>query len=170
MEPDRVSEGLDTLLTSGELKLQEFEGTSYIYLPDLLLAEQDIAIHLRTLASYPTEPPKRLGKQHPGAGNGGRGVVYAPLQKQAIQMALSSRVMVLTGGPGTGKTTTVNAILSLYESGGDQVALCAPTGPGGQAPQRADRTQGIHHPPAAGGGLFQRFAALYPQRQKSAEI
>ena len=127
VEPDRVSEGLDTLLTSGELKLREFEGTSYIYLPDLLLAEQDIAIHLRTLASYPTEPPKRL-ESNIRALEMGQGVVYAPLQKQAIQMALSSRVMVLTGGPGTGKTTTVNAILSLYESGGDQVALCAPTG------------------------------------------
>lgn len=43
-------------------------------------------------------------------------------------MALSSRVMVLTGGPGTGKTTTVNAILTLYEGLYDRVALCAPTG------------------------------------------
>ena len=42
-----------------------------------------------------------------------QGFAYAPLQRQAIRTALSSRVMVLTGGPGTGKTTTVNAILSL---------------------------------------------------------
>ena len=48
--------------------------------------------------------------------------------EQAIRLALSSRVMVLTGGPGTGKTTTVNAILSLYEALYDRVALCAPTG------------------------------------------
>ncbi len=45
-----------------------------------------------------------------------QGFAYAPLQRQAIRLALSSRVMVLTGGPGTGKTTTVNAILSLYEA------------------------------------------------------
>ena len=57
-----------------------------------------------------------------------QGFAYAPLQRQAIRLALSSRVMVLTGGPGTGKTTTVNAILSLYEALYDRVALCAPTG------------------------------------------
>ena len=57
-----------------------------------------------------------------------QGFEYAPLQKEAIRLALSSRVMVLTGGPGTGKTTTVNAILSLYEALYDRVALCAPTG------------------------------------------
>src|SRR5699024_9795570 len=57
-----------------------------------------------------------------------QGFAYAPLQREAIRMALSNRVMVLTGGPGTGKTTTVNAILNLYEAVYDRVALCAPTG------------------------------------------
>ena len=127
VEPDRVAEGLAALLGNGELRQRTFDNTCYIYLPDLLAAEEDIAIHLRTLASYPTEPPKHL-EVDIHALELGQGVTYAPLQKQAIRMALSSRVMVLTGGPGTGKTTTVNAILSLYESQGDQVALCAPTG------------------------------------------
>src|SRR5699024_3670350 len=104
-----------------------FEGTEYIYLPDLLSAEEDIAARLRELASYPTEPPKTLDSDIRVL-EFAQGVQYAPMQKEAIRMALSSRIMVLTGGPGTGKTTTVNAILSLYEASYDRVALCAPTG------------------------------------------
>ena len=127
VEPDRVAEGLESLLTTGDLRLRQFDGTDYVYLPDLLSAEEDIAACLRRLASYPTQPPRQL-ESNLRALELGQGVTYAPLQRQAIVTALSSRVMVLTGGPGTGKTTAVNAILSLYEEAGDQVALCAPTG------------------------------------------
>ena len=127
LEPDRVEEGLEGLLASDELRARTFDGTEYIYLPDLLTAEEDIAARLRELASYPTEPPKTLDSDIRVL-EFAQGVTYAPLQKDAIRLALSSRIMVLTGGPGTGKTTTVNAILSLYEASYDRVSLCAPTG------------------------------------------
>ena len=127
LEPDRVEEGLEGLLASDELRTRTFDGTEYIYLPDLLTAEEDIAARLRELASYPTEPPKTLDSDIRVL-EFAQGVTYAPLQKDAIRLALSSRIMVLTGGPGTGKTTTVNAILSLYEASYDRVSLCAPTG------------------------------------------
>ncbi|MBQ8996141.1 MAG: AAA family ATPase, partial [Oscillospiraceae bacterium] len=56
------------------------------------------------------------------------GIIYEPLQREAITAALTSGIVVLTGGPGTGKTTTVNTILALCEKQGNKVALCAPTG------------------------------------------
>lgn len=56
------------------------------------------------------------------------GVGYAALQKKAIYDALSSGVMILTGGPGTGKTTVVRALLRIFSEMGMRVALCAPTG------------------------------------------
>ncbi|MBR1392329.1 MAG: ATP-dependent RecD-like DNA helicase [Ruminococcus sp.] len=56
------------------------------------------------------------------------GLEYAETQRQAINLALSKGFLVLTGGPGTGKTTTLNAILSLYEQQGLNVMLAAPTG------------------------------------------
>lgn len=55
-----------------------------------------------------------------------QGFAYAPRQKDAIRMAMTENCLVLTGGPGTGKTTTVNAILQLLEQQAERVALCAP--------------------------------------------
>lgn len=127
VEPQDIETGLEELLQAGELRTRSFEETEYIYLPDLLSAEEDIAARLGELATFPTEPPKTL-ESDIRALEIAQGFAYAPLQRDAIRTALSSRVMVLTGGPGTGKTTTVNAILSLYEALYDRVALCAPTG------------------------------------------
>ncbi len=56
------------------------------------------------------------------------GITYAALQKKAIAAALENGVMVLTGGPGTGKTTVVRALLRIFDSMGLRVALAAPTG------------------------------------------
>ncbi len=56
------------------------------------------------------------------------GIKYAKSQRKAINMAISRGIMVLTGGPGTGKTTTLNAIISLFEKMGEEVFLAAPTG------------------------------------------
>jgi len=127
VEPAEVQNGLEELLATGELRARQYEKIEYIYLPDLLSAEEDIAARLGQLSTFPTEPPKSL-ESDIRILELAQGFAYAPLQKEAIRMALSSRVMVLTGGPGTGKTTTVNAILSLYEGQYDRVALCAPTG------------------------------------------
>lgn len=56
------------------------------------------------------------------------GIRYDDIQKKAISDAVSMGVMILTGGPGTGKTTTLNAIISIYESMGKRVLIAAPTG------------------------------------------
>ena len=127
VEPAGIEAGLDELLSTEDLRTRTYQGVEYIYLPDLLSAEEDIAARLGQLSTFPTEPPKTL-ETDIRVLEMTQGFEYAPLQKEAIRLALSSRVMVLTGGPGTGKTTTVNAILSLYEALDDRVALCAPTG------------------------------------------
>ena len=127
VEPEEIEAGLQELLQSEELRSRTFDEVEYIYLPDLLSAEEDIAARLGELSTFPTEPPATL-ESDIRALEIAQGFAYAPLQREAIRTALSSRVMVLTGGPGTGKTTTVNAILSLYEALYDRVALCAPTG------------------------------------------
>ena len=67
------------------------------------------------------------------------GIEYADLQKQAITMALTEGMLVLTGGPGTGKTTTLNAIIKIMKAKGKTVLLSAPTG---RAAQRMSELTG----------------------------
>ncbi len=56
------------------------------------------------------------------------GITYAPLQKKALALAAERQLLVITGGPGTGKTTSLRAILSLYDELGLTCLLTAPTG------------------------------------------
>ncbi len=127
VEAQAVEEHLDGALEAGELKSRQMAGGEYIYLPELFSAEEDIAARLADLACrQPTVPPDL--ERNIRVLERSRGMEYAPLQRQAIRTALTSNVLVITGGPGTGKTTTVNAILALFENQADRVALCAPTG------------------------------------------
>ena len=116
-----------------------FDAVPYIYLPDLLAAEQDIADRLNLLAKRGKNTARDLDKNIQIL-ELTQGFAYAPLQREAIRKAMTENCLVLTGGPGTGKTTTVNAILQLLENQAERVALCAPTGRAGQAAQRADRS------------------------------
>ena len=103
------------------------EAVPYIYLPDLLEAEQAIADRLALLAKREKQTVRDLDKNIQVL-ELTQGFAYAPLQREAIRKAMTENCLVLTGGPGTGKTTTVNAILQLLEHQADRVALCAPTG------------------------------------------
>lgn len=92
-----------------------------IYIRDLYEAERFIASDLERLTNYDGTKKLRLvedwGDMTPSSE-----------QKQALDLALSSNVMILTGSPGTGKTATVRALLNMYEDNGLEVSLCAPTG------------------------------------------
>ena len=99
----------------------------YIYLPSMMISENYIASRLSLMISSPPELEDELSavidlfEQE-------NNIKYAKLQRQAIECAMSNQVMVLTGGPGTGKTTTLNVIIELFEQQGKNVLLSAPTG------------------------------------------
>ena len=57
-----------------------------------------------------------------------QGIEYAPLQRQTLQLALENQLVVITGGPGTGKTTSIRAIIAMFDSLGLKTLLTAPTG------------------------------------------
>lgn len=68
------------------------------------------------------------------------GIHYDEIQKEAVRTAATSKFMVLTGGPGTGKTTTTLAVIKVFQGLGAQVALAAPTG---RAAKRMSETTGM---------------------------
>ncbi len=125
--PEKLAAALDSCIQTGKLAVRMFDGTPYIYLPDLLAAEQDIADRLAMLTRRGKQTARNLDKNIQIL-ELAQGFAYAPLQKEAIRKAMTENCLVLTGGPGTGKTTTVNAILQLLENEAERVALCAPTG------------------------------------------
>ena len=125
--PEKLARALDQCIGAEVLCVKMFDGTPYIYLPDLLAAEQDIAHRLGILAQRGKNTARDLDRNLQVL-ELTQGFAYAPLQKEAIRKAMTENCLVLTGGPGTGKTTTVNAILQLLENQAERVALCAPTG------------------------------------------
>ena len=124
---EKLAAALDKCIQTEELRVKLFDGTPYIYLPDLLEAEENIAARLTLLTRRGKNTAHGLDKNIQVL-ELTQGFAYAPLQKEAIRKAMTENCLVLTGGPGTGKTTTVNAILQLLENQAERVALCAPTG------------------------------------------
>ena len=125
--PEKLAAALDRCIQTDELGVRMFDDVPYIYLPDLLAAEEDIAKRLAMLTRRGKNTARDLDKNIQIL-ELTQGFAYAPLQKEAIRKAMTENCLVLTGGPGTGKTTTVNAILQLLENQAERVALCAPTG------------------------------------------
>lgn len=116
-----------------------------VYLTPLYFGEVGVSNRLQRLLH---EGQSRLAafrladwQQRLAAGNFGPsdGLALAPRQQEAVRSALSHRVTVLTGGPGTGKTTTVRTIIELCEGAGYGVVLAAPTG---RAAKRLAETTG----------------------------
>ena len=127
-EAQRVADTMDILLDSGALVSHRFEGRDLIY--DRSTDRQEKYIADKLLLLDKLCPAVDAGDMNAFIAREEREqqVTYARGQKQAIMDALSSGVMLLTGGPGTGKTTVVHALLHIFRSMDMSVALCAPTG------------------------------------------
>ncbi|MFI3169574.1 MAG: ATP-dependent RecD-like DNA helicase [Faecalibacterium sp.] len=122
-----LEETLEECLREGELMMRLEGDQEYIYLPDLYRAEEDVALRLADLMKYDAPRPNGLVSEVIAL-ELAQGFAYAENQHEAICGALEHNCFVLTGGPGTGKSTTVDAIIRLLEAQGQRVLLCAPTG------------------------------------------
>lgn len=113
----------------------------YVYLPEYYRAERYIADRIRVLCDFSTRNELSKYEKMIDEEQLRHRITYERLQREAIATALSRSIMIMTGGPGTGKTTTLNAIISLYEKQGCKVMIAAPTG---RAAQRISDLTGYH--------------------------
>ena len=125
LEAAEVEEAMDRLCELGRIELDEIAGLQAVYLPEYYEAETYITQRILRMASQTPQARKEVSVASIEAVNGIR---YAEKQREAICAAAQERVMILTGGPGTGKTTTLAGILTLFDQRHLQTLLAAPTG------------------------------------------
>jgi len=126
---DLCRQSLRNLLVSGGLiaELEDDSASRRVYLPYYWHAEQEVALMVRRLL-VSTNPDQYAGVTRAiSMFERSRGISFSPTQRRAIAGALENGVFVITGGPGTGKTTIINCILELL-SRENETVLCAPTG------------------------------------------
>ncbi len=134
-----ITEALERTLAKRELAPETIQGQDLIFLPHLKQAEEIVASRIRNLATTPAGYPVIDVAKAVDWCQVKTGKALAPSQRTALQIALTSRVLVITGGPGVGKTTLVNAILLILQAKRVRCLLCAPTG---RAAKRLTETTG----------------------------
>ena len=127
VDTDMVETALDKLIDSFAVVEKSIANVRGCYLPRMYQAETFVAQRLLSMLRTPVEQLRQVDKTI-DAIEKEQGVSYAPLQRQAVRMAAEGGVLLLTGGPGTGKTTSLRGIVALYRRMGLDVALLAPTG------------------------------------------
>ncbi len=140
VEATLVERAVALEVREGRLVADSVRGEPCVFLAGLHAAERAIAQRLVALAAAPL-PWTPIDAERAIAWVEGRlGMTLAPQQREALRLAVSSKVLVITGGPGVGKTTLVNAILRVLGARAVRPALCAPTG---RAAKRLAETTGI---------------------------
>ena len=125
---EKITESVAELLRADKLRKTVFHGKPFLYEIGQYEAEKYIARKLILLDKVaPAMETSNIGAMIRREENES-GMEYANLQREAIKGALENGVMLLTGGPGTGKTTVVRALLHIFESMDFKIALAAPTG------------------------------------------
>ena len=122
-----IDEGFLRLQEQGRIALDRLAGMDICYLPELYEAEVYVAERLRDMVDDAPKLPVDLARLL-GEVQANRKIAYARQQLEAITAAAEHRVVLVTGGPGTGKTTTLDGILDLFDRMKLKSLLAAPTG------------------------------------------
>ncbi|HOO37581.1 MAG TPA: ATP-dependent RecD-like DNA helicase [Deltaproteobacteria bacterium] len=123
-----IQDALEMLSIEGHVVIEEHGPDRLVYLRSLHDAETGVASSLKRLLEedardFSIDTAKALSWFESGYH-----IMLAPEQKDAIASAIANKVLVITGGPGTGKTTLIKGIIKIFKTKGAKVHLCAPTG------------------------------------------
>jgi exodeoxyribonuclease V alpha subunit len=130
--PRPVEDAVTALAAAGLVEVEEMEALAEsdqaVYLKPLHAAEAGVAARVRALLAQPPLPLEIDLERALAWFEKGESVVLAREQRQAIRAGLTRKLLVITGGPGTGKTTLVRGLVKILTRKGQRVLLAAPTG------------------------------------------
>ena len=136
---EKVTNVLNKMSDSSQLIVERFGEKYFAFTKPVHHAEKYSASRMIMMTQFPVKVINGIEKEI-ALIEKEQSISYATLQKKAIIEALSKGVLILTGGPGTGKTTTLNAIIKILSKKGEKVLLAAPTG---RAAQRMSQVTGL---------------------------
>lgn len=136
--PELVAGCLDEMIFDRSVIGDKIGDEDFVFTTQLHLIETYIASRVKMMLEFDAEKIDDI-EQEIKICEKNDGIEYAELQKQAVTSALTEGMLILTGGPGTGKTTTLNAIINILKRKGKKVLLSAPTG---RAAQRMSEVTG----------------------------
>ncbi len=123
----KTGEVLQDMTARFAVRMESIDGQRFVFLPALHQAEKYVASRIRLMMGFHTELDSKID-QHLETMERLNGITYQERQREAVLAAVEKGVLILTGGPGTGKTTTLRAIIALLEALGERVDIAAPTG------------------------------------------
>lgn len=127
VDREDISSAIDEMKEHGLLCSYTISGREFIFMPEIYSAELNIARRLKLLTRFAPNEDKKIRSDIKKIEKS-IGIEYAENQVTAIEKAVQNGIFVLTGGPGTGKTTTVKGIIKYFERRNLEILLAAPTG------------------------------------------
>ncbi|MBE6750967.1 MAG: ATP-dependent RecD-like DNA helicase [Ruminococcaceae bacterium] len=124
---DTIDITIDSLVSVAQLKTYVIDGTEFVFLPSSYRDEKRIAERMSIVAKFPPPRMSTLAKTIDDI-EYENDIKYEELQRMAIATAANKGLLILTGGPGTGKTTAIKGIIKVFEKQQLDIALAAPTG------------------------------------------
>ncbi|MCK4558114.1 MAG: ATP-dependent RecD-like DNA helicase, partial [Candidatus Aminicenantes bacterium] len=128
IEEEKVKDAVEKLKKLKSVIAEKIESDTALYLPFFHQAEGEVAYSIHKLASFPfLTPDFDLDKAISEVAEE-LGLEFSATQKLAIKECFGKKLLIITGGPGTGKTTIIKAVVDIFHRWGKQVVLAAPTG------------------------------------------
>jgi exodeoxyribonuclease V alpha subunit len=137
--PQQLEKLIAEMSRDKELMIEPLEESIACYAPPFYQAERNLATNVEALLASPLDVDMARVKQWMARFIETTGMPLSEQQQQAVEMAASQRLGILTGGPGTGKTFTTRTIVALWRAMGKSIALASPTG---RAAQRLSEVTG----------------------------
>lgn len=125
---EKAAQALDSLIKGGKVVAEDWARGRALYLPFFYQAQEEVARSIHKLAGFPCRAPDFELDKAIAETEKDLNLTFSPLQRTAIRQSFERKILVITGGPGTGKTTIIRAIADIFRKWGKDVLLAAPTG------------------------------------------